>query len=189
MNIKQILADHVLWLNNKGGTRADLSGANLSGANLRGANLREADLREANLREANLREANLSSADLRGANLCWANLSGADLIGANLSGADLIGANLSGADLIGANLREANLSGANLSKSVGVDYAQCSWTGHGQCGRQLNAIRIENTITLFCGCFKGTPNDLEQYIATSEEKYKTSRTRAMKFILECFTQQ
>ena len=78
-NIKKTLEEHICWLNDEGGRRADLSGANLSGADLSGANL--------------------SGADLRGANL-----SGADLRGANLSGADL-----RGADLRGADLREANL--------------------------------------------------------------------------------
>ncbi|NCU25103.1 pentapeptide repeat-containing protein [Candidatus Nomurabacteria bacterium] len=63
----KILDKHKLWLNGKGGERANLSGANLS------------------------------CADLSGANLSWADLSGANLSGANLSGADLRRANLSGA--------------------------------------------------------------------------------------------
>jgi hypothetical protein len=109
----------------RGGRRANLSGANLGGAyligaNLRGANLRCADLRGANLYGANLSGANLYGADLRGANLSGANLIGADLRGANLSGANLSGADLSGANLRGANLRcaclsSASLRGANLS--------------------------------------------------------------------------
>ena len=40
MNLKQILADHILWLTDSTkGIRADLMGANLEGANLAGANL------------------------------------------------------------------------------------------------------------------------------------------------------
>ena len=63
--LKQILADHKIWLNNSSeGKKADLS---------------YADLRYAELRSANLRYANLSSA-----NLSYANLSYADLISANL---------------------------------------------------------------------------------------------------------
>lgn len=49
MNIPLILEQHRLWLNDAGGSRADLSGANLRGANLRGANLRSADLCDADL--------------------------------------------------------------------------------------------------------------------------------------------
>ena len=81
-DIKQILADHALWLAKNGGNRADLHETNLSGANLHGANLSGANLSWANLRGADLR-----GADLRGANLSWANLSWANLRGADLSGA------------------------------------------------------------------------------------------------------
>ena len=67
--LKLVLDDHVLWLSNVGGKRADLRWADLGGA----------DLRRANLRRADLRWANLSRADLRCANLRWADLGGADL--------------------------------------------------------------------------------------------------------------
>ena len=72
--LKQILADHLLWRQSYGaeGKRANLAGANLDGANLDGANL-------------------------DGANLAGANLDGANLAGANLAGANLDGANLDGA--------------------------------------------------------------------------------------------
>ena len=72
--LKEILDQHKLFLDGKGGKRADL-------------------------RDANLRDANLICAKLT-----YANLSGADLWGANLTGADLSGANLSGANLSGAIL-------------------------------------------------------------------------------------
>ena len=81
--LTEILAKHKLWLNNeKGGVRADLSGANLrkadlSVANLSVANLSGANLSKADLSVANLSKANLSKADLSYTNLSWANLSGA----------------------------------------------------------------------------------------------------------------
>ncbi|QCQ62855.1 pentapeptide [Rheinheimera phage vB_RspM_Barba23A] len=84
-----ILENHKKWLNDDGGIRADLRGANLSGANLKGADLRGANLRGADLWTAYLRGANLRGANLRGANLSGANLRGADLSGADLSGANL----------------------------------------------------------------------------------------------------
>ena len=84
--LKTILENHLLFLQAKGGEKADLReadllGADLRGADLRGADLLGADLRGADLREADLREAYLLGADLRGAdlreaNLRWANLSG-----------------------------------------------------------------------------------------------------------------
>jgi len=67
--LKTILEQHKLWLEDNGGERANLRGADLQGANLQGANLQGADLRWANLRGADLRWANLRGADLRWANL------------------------------------------------------------------------------------------------------------------------
>ena len=82
--LKPILESHKKWLNDNGGSRANLSDANLSDADLRDANLIGA-----NLSDADLSGADLSDADLIGANLSDANLSDADLSGADLSGADL----------------------------------------------------------------------------------------------------
>lgn len=94
MDLKKILYEHLLWLNGKGGSRANLCDADLSGADLRCANLRNADLRNADLRCANLSDADLRDADLRGANLSNADLFGANLRGANLRNADLFGASI-----------------------------------------------------------------------------------------------
>ena len=67
MDLKQILDDHRLWLDGKGGKRANLSGADLRAVDLSGANLCRTNLCLANLRGANLHEANLREADLSGA--------------------------------------------------------------------------------------------------------------------------
>ncbi len=115
--LEDILKDHLLWLNNEGGERANLDGANLVRANLVGANLCGANLVRANLYRANLDVAILDGADLYGANLGGANLDVASLDGANLVGAILDGADLYGANLYGANLGGANLDGANLVRA------------------------------------------------------------------------
>ena len=101
--ILEVLEGHKLWLEGKGGKRADLRGADLRRAELRGADPRGADLRRAelcgaDLYEADLYEADLYEADLRGADLRRADLRGADLRGANLCGAHLYGANLRGVE-------------------------------------------------------------------------------------------
>ena len=106
--LKQTLSDHVDWLNNNGGERADLSHADLCSADLR-----HADLRYANLSYANLRHADLRSADLRSADLSYANLRHADLRHADLRHADL-----RSADLCYANLRHADLRHAENSDTV-----------------------------------------------------------------------
>jgi hypothetical protein len=112
--LNKILEEHKLWLNGKGGTRADLQGANLLGANLEGTDLRGADLEDADLQWANFKNANLKGADLRYAILKSTNLQYADLKGANLQYADLQNTNLKNTNLEDANLRLANLRLANL---------------------------------------------------------------------------
>jgi hypothetical protein len=92
--LKDVLEQHLKWVNGDGGKRANLSGADLSGADLSDANLSDANLSDANLSVANLSVANLSVANLSVANLSVANLSGANLRCANLSGADLSGAKI-----------------------------------------------------------------------------------------------
>jgi len=171
--LKRILADHALWLGEDGGKRADLSYANLSGAKLREANLRWAHLIEADLRGAKLSYANLSEADLRGADLSKANLIEADLSGANLSYAHLSGTKLGGADL----------SYANLSGTTGIRYAQCSFDSHGESGRQLLGVVICDKLRLFCGCFKGTLEELDAYIDRGDDSYKSTRKLARDFIV------
>ena len=129
MDLKKILDEHLLWLNGKGGSRADLSGAdlrcaNLSNADLRSADLCRADLRNADLCRADLSDANLRNADLCRADLCGANLCDADLRDADLRDADLRCADLRDADLRCANLRNADLCGANL---CGASIDQMMW--------------------------------------------------------------
>ena len=59
IELKQILEDHLRWLNNDGGKRADLRGADLQRAYLQRAYLQRADLRGADLRGADLRGVRL----------------------------------------------------------------------------------------------------------------------------------
>ena len=108
MDLKKILEEHLLWLNGKGGRRADL----------RNADLCDADLCDVDLRNADLRCANLSDADLRGADLFGANLRGANLRGANLSDADLCDVDLRNADLRNADLCRADLCGASIDQMM-----------------------------------------------------------------------
>ena len=164
MNAKQlteVLRKHAMWLRGEdGGKRADLSWANLSRANLSGANLSRADL-------------------------SWANLSRANLSRANLPGADLSLANLSRANLSGANLSRADFSGANLSGCDGATCAAASWSGHGESGRQLLAVRIGKEDVYFCGCFEGSADDLQKYITKGAEQYRASRQRVFDFVRGC----
>ena len=126
--IREILEQHQLWLNNNGGERADLRnvdlyGADLRKANLRGAYLHSARLGGADLSFASLNYATLCNADLHNVNLWGASLSEADLHSTDLSCADfglanLNCTNLSYANLYGADLSDANLSGANLNGAI-----------------------------------------------------------------------
>ena len=108
--LKEILEQHRLWIDGKGGKCA-----NLEYANLKDANLSRANLSRANLSRANLRDAILYNADLRGAILRDAKLNGANLYNADLRDAILRDANLEDVSFINANLTGANLTGANLT--------------------------------------------------------------------------
>ena len=161
--IKETLRLHAMWLrDDEGGACANLRGADLRGADLRGANLRGANLSGANLRWANLSRANLSGANLSGANLRWA-------------------------DLSDANLSRASLHGAATAGCVGIIRASCSWTDHGESGRELLAVHHpakddQPAVTLYyCGCFLGDIEELRQYIADGDDRYKASRTLAADF--------
>ena len=52
--LKEILEQHKLWVDGKGGKRALLEGANLGGADLGSADLRDANFTRANLTRAKL---------------------------------------------------------------------------------------------------------------------------------------
>jgi len=112
------------------------------------------------------------------ADLARANLAGADLARANLARANLARAYLAGANLADANLADANLAGADLAQSRGLTYAQVSFSGHGECGRLLSAVKIGGEWKLFCGCFKGTFDDLDAYIRDGKAEHRESRTLA-----------
>ena len=138
---------------------------------------------DVNLSGADLRSANLSGANLSGADLRSADLRSANLSGANLSDVNLSDVNLSGADLRSANLSDVNLSDVNLSGADGLCYAQVSFSGHGECGRMLTAIKRTEEIELFCGCFTGNVEALRQYIANGKERLKKTRTLALDTVL------
>jgi uncharacterized protein YjbI with pentapeptide repeats len=160
--IKQTLDLHSKWLHSEEGARR---------ANLNGADLYKASLSGADLSWADLSGANLSRADLSGANLSEANLSGANLYRADLSGADLIG---------------ADLSGANLAQVQGVRVADCQWSAHGAFGRRITAVELPTGLQFYCGCFDGSEAQLRAFIDGSNPTLKSSRLKALDFLLSCF---
>ena len=147
--LKIILDNHTLWLNNKGGSKANLRFANLSSANLRSANLSYANLRSANLSFANLSFANLSSADL---------------LSANLSSANLSYANLRYADLSFANLSSADLSSADLDKK----YVQISCIGS---RKGITTYCIDDDF-IWCACWTGNIKDFEKRVRETHKENK-----------------
>ena len=97
---------------------------------------------------------------------------------AYLLGANLLGADLREADLSGANLREADLREVN-----GVDCAQLNFSSHGEKGRRITAIKINEEILVICGCFNGTVSELRKYIDEGDESYRKSRILALDTVL------
>lgn len=102
--LAKVLCQHQMWLENAGGKRAILIGADLAGAILSEAILRQADLR-------------------------CASLFGAKLFYASLYGADLSGADLSGANLCSANLISAKLDDVEYNHKTGFFALQCPEEG------------------------------------------------------------
>lgn len=122
--LTEVLHQHQLWLEGKGGKRAILIGAELRHANLDDTNLTGAILRQADLRDASLFGARLLYADLRGADLDHANLRDA-----NLCNADLRIANLCSADLCNANLTGAKLNDVKYNYKTSFFALQCPEEG------------------------------------------------------------
>ena len=78
---------------------------------------------------------------------------------------------------------KANLSSADLSFLKGCKWAQVAFHSHGECGRQLSAVVIDGVTVFFCGCFKGSREQLEEYIAGGKEEFRASRTKAMQAVI------
>lgn len=112
-----------------------------------------------------------------------ADFSGADLSGAYLYGADLSRANLSRANLSSADLSRANLSRADFSGAA-KSWAQVAFMGHGESGRMLTGLRIEDgdETTYFCGCFTGSRPELVEYIERGKDCFKPSRMAALEAV-------
>ena len=184
--LNEILENHKLWLNDKGGECA----------NLRGADLRGVDLYNIDLRCANLNSADLNSADLRCANLRGVDLSGANLNSANLSGASLYSANLRGASLYNANLYSSNLNNANLNNvktnmyTIGYNLAcseEGSFIGYKKAGKYIVKLLImedskrNSATTLKCRCDKAKVLDIEE-IGTGEKVESTPSDYDINFV-------
>ena len=178
MDLKKILEEHLLWLNGKGGSRANLRNADLRCADLRCADLRcaslcGADLSGADLRCAALRRASLCDADLSGADLRNADLRNADLCCADLRNADLRNADLSGADLRNADLRNADLCGASIDQMMWNIYTvfyplQCPESGSYIGYKKASGIVVELEI----------PADARRSSATSR-KCRASKAKVL----------
>lgn len=166
--LKQIVELHRKWLQNeKGGTRADLRGADLTHLNLEYMNLSGADLREADLSNAVLSGANLMNADLRRANLTNAGLNGADLREAKLYDADL---------------RRADLRHANTLLLHGMTVIECQLNTSQQ-NRRISYWEELDIVT--AGCYQGTWKEFKERVHeayASSERMKREYGRVITFI-------
>lgn len=179
--LNEILENHELWLNNKGGKRADLSGADLRYANLYNADLYNADLRYANLKGADLRNINLNNANLK----C------ADLYNADLMDTDLYNANLTGSNLTGSNLNNANLTNIKTNMYTSGYNLACpeegSFIGYKKAGGYIIKLLIledskrNSATTLKCRCDKAKVLDIEK-IDTGEKIESTPSDYDINFI-------
>ena len=175
--LKEILEQHRLWIDGKGGKCANLEYANLSRANLTGADLRgailwDADLRGAILRDAKLNGANLYNADLRDAKLNGAKLNGANLYNADLRGAILRDANLEDVSFINANLTGANLTGANLTIT------------HFENASLDSIIGLPDVSWIIPGCLVRLYKFRQHFFVTKEDKYENFVQDSFGFFIQ-----
>jgi len=148
--IKQLVAEHGLFLRGVGGQRLRLGGEDLSCTALDHVDLSEVDLANCRLSCAHLTACTLYGADLRGVywragtmsrcdarliNLRGANLhlwlaTSSDLTGACLESADLCRAILNGSNLTEVHAAGASLRGAYLKGAIlrGADLTGCDLT-------------------------------------------------------------
>jgi uncharacterized protein YjbI with pentapeptide repeats len=139
--LNKILRQHKLWLEGKGGKKADLSCCDLNQKDLTGANLTSADLNHANLFRATLKGANLFRADLTGANLNEANLESALLEEtlaqfavfnkANITNMFAVNADFSGAKMFRVSGEDVILRHCNLNsvESSEASLPKCRFNG------------------------------------------------------------
>lgn len=104
-----VLAKHKLWLEEKGGERANLYGAKLDFTDMDGVNLCGASLNATNLHRASFRTADLCGVDFNGANLYAVDFTRANLYGASFYDASLTRTKFNGADLSNANFEGAKI--------------------------------------------------------------------------------
>ncbi|MCF8480850.1 MAG: pentapeptide repeat-containing protein [Rhodospirillum sp.] len=127
------------YMDGRGFSEADLSGAHLrdtsflratlTGVSLSGAKAYRAKFVSAKMANATLDGGEFTSGDFSRADLKGASLKGTDLRGAKFYKASLRGADLTGARLVGADLLHADLSGATWIDGKTV----CSEGSIGQC--------------------------------------------------------
>lgn len=181
--LKEMLYNHELWLNCRGGKKINLSYTDLSNIDLS-----DADLRYVDLSGADLSNANLSNTDLSGTNLINANLRYANLRYANLIYANLINANLSN-----ANLRYTDLSNIKINHCTLGYHLACpeegSFIGYKKANKHLIKLLIledskrSSATTLKCRCDKAKVLSITN-IKTGKEISKIASDYNPNFIYE-----
>lgn len=171
--LKEMLYNHELWLNCRGGKKINLSYTDLSNIDLSDADLRYVDL--------------------SGADLSNANLSNTDLSGTNLSNANLIYANLINANLSNANLRYTDLSNIKINHCTLGYHLACpeegSFIGYKKANKHLIKLLIledskrSSATTLKCRCDKAKVLSITN-IKTGKEISKIASDYNPNFIYE-----
>jgi hypothetical protein len=153
--LSQILKDHELWLEGKGGKCANFCDidlncfgfkqVNFSYANFKNVNLHKADLRAAIFYGAKFNNVNFNGADLSGSDFRNVNISKSEFNNAKFRGANLYGVNFSGLELKYANfysasLYEAVFCGADLHGSY---FFYADITGANFCRSNISFVDFE----------------------------------------------
>ena len=176
--LKEMLYNHELWLNCRGGKKINLSYTDL----------RYVDLRYTDLRYANLSYTDLRYVDLRYTDLSYTDLSGADLRHTDLSNADLSYSNLSNADLRCADLSNIKINYRTLGYHLDCP-GEGSFIGYKKANKHLIKLLIledskrSSATTLKCRCDKAKVLSITN-IKTGKEISKIASDYDKNFIYE-----
>jgi len=136
-----------------------------------------------NFRNLSLRQLDLSELDLSDCDFSQSDLYNTSFIGSKLDYVYFNFADLAYTKFTNAKYSKLFIHDARFNRTVGIKYATCSFDSYGECGRQLTAIKINGEVTLSCGCFTGSPEDLKTYIKNGYKGIYESRMLAFNFVM------
>jgi uncharacterized protein YjbI with pentapeptide repeats len=176
------LARHKDWVLKKpSGVRLDLVAEDLSRYVRTALILKDSSLTRCRFTNADVSYSDFTDASLVESCFGGARLHEVNFTKANLTGASFLGASLEYSDFTGATITGASFALANLNGVTGLVWAAVGFNKHGECGRNLTAVVIDQVPHYYCGCFSGNQQAVLNYIKR-DSSLEDSRMLALKTV-------